>query len=258
MAIKLAVTLDALLDRADKKLADVHPTVREKAIELIKRAHAQGIYVLITQGFRSIAEQNELYAQGRTKPGKIVTNAKGGYSYHNFGLAFDVVIQNADGSLCWSVADKRWKTVGAIGKSIGLEWGGDWRKFPDYPHFQLTFGLSLADLRAGKRPPQPAQLEAPVQATQVAKVAKPPQPITTYPLPNGILKRGSRGEAVKQLQRALNAARFKCGQVDGIYGAKTEDAVRRFQMVYLPYEVDGIYGPKTKAKLAEVLQGGGK
>jgi peptidoglycan LD-endopeptidase CwlK len=158
MAIKLAdktPTLQSLLDRADKKLANVHPTLKAKAIELIKRAHAQGIYVLITQGYRSIAEQNELYAQGRTKPGKIVTNARGGYSYHNFGLAFDIVIQNADGSLCWSVADKRWKTVGAIGKSLGLEWGGDWRDFPDYPHFQLTFGLSLADLRAGKRPPQP-------------------------------------------------------------------------------------------------------
>jgi peptidoglycan LD-endopeptidase CwlK len=155
MAIKLAVTLQSLLDRADKKLTNVHPTLKAKAIELIKRAHAQGIYVLITQGYRSIAEQNELYAQGRTKPGKVVTNARGGYSYHNFGLAFDIVIQNTDGSLCWSVADTRWKTVGAIGKSLGLEWGGDWRKFPDYPHFQLTFGLSLADLRAGKRPPQP-------------------------------------------------------------------------------------------------------
>jgi peptidoglycan LD-endopeptidase CwlK len=166
MAIKLAVTLQALLDRADKKLANVHPTLKAKAIELIKRAHAQGINVLITQGYRSIAEQNELYAQGRTKPGKIVTNAKGGYSYHNFGLAFDIVIQNADGSLCWSVADKRWKTVGAIGKSLDLEWGGDWRKFPDYPHFQLTFGLSLADLRAGKRPPQPAKPAQPKAAVK--------------------------------------------------------------------------------------------
>jgi peptidoglycan LD-endopeptidase CwlK len=75
------------------------------------------------QGYRSIAEQNELYAQGRKKPGKIVTNARGGYSYHNFGLAFDIAIQNDDGSLCWSVADTRWKTAGVIGKSLGLEWG---------------------------------------------------------------------------------------------------------------------------------------
>jgi peptidoglycan LD-endopeptidase CwlK len=186
MAIKLAdktPTLQSLLDRADKKLTNVHPTIKTKAIELIKRAYAQGIYVLITQGFRSIAEQNELYAQGRTKPGKIVTNAKGGYSYHNFGLAFDIAIQNADGSLCWSVADKRWKTVGAIGKSLGLEWGGDWRKFPDYPHFQLTFGLSLADLRAGKRPPQPAQPKEPITKEAPKLEAKQPnQPKTAYEL----------------------------------------------------------------------------
>jgi peptidoglycan LD-endopeptidase CwlK len=153
----MAVTLQSLLDRAESKLTGVHPTVREKAIELVKRAHAKGINVLITQGLRTIAEQNELYAQGRTKPGKIVTNAKGGYSYHNFGLAFDIVIQNAEGSLCWNTGDKRWQTVGALGKSLGLEWGGEWRKFPDYPHFQLTFGLTLADLRAGKRPPTPRQ-----------------------------------------------------------------------------------------------------
>lgn len=190
MAIKLAdktPTLQALLDRADKKLANVHPTLKAKAIELIKRAHAQGINVLITQGFRSIAEQNELYAQGRTKPGKIVTNAKGGYSYHNFGLAFDIVIQNADGSLCWNTGDKRWKTVGAIGKSLGLEWGGDWRKFPDYPHFQLTFGLSLADLRAGKRPPQPQ--------------AKPAQPST--PRQGGETEVNTKSTYELELEKAI-------------------------------------------------------
>lgn len=70
-----------------------------------------------------------------------------------------------------------------------------------------------------------------------------------YPLPNGVLKRGSKGNSVKQLQRALNAANFNCGAVDGIYGAKTEDAVRRFQMVYDAYNVDGIYGPRTKTRL---------
>jgi N-acetylmuramoyl-L-alanine amidase len=59
---------------------------------------------------------------------------------------------------------------------------------------------------------------------------------------------------VKQLQRALNAVNFKVGSVDGIYGVQTKDAVRRFQLVYLPYDVDGIYGPQTKNKLAAVLK----
>jgi N-acetylmuramoyl-L-alanine amidase len=82
----------------------------------------------------------------------------------------------------------------------------------------------------------------------------PTPPAEQYPLPNGILKQGDSGEAVKQLQRALNAVNFKVGSVDGIYGVQTKDAVRRFQLVYLPYDVDGIYGPQTKNKLAAVLK----
>lgn len=70
-----------------------------------------------------------------------------------------------------------------------------------------------------------------------------------YPLPTGVLRRGSKGNGVKQLQRALNAANFKCGAVDGIYGAKVEDAVRRFQSVYDAYNVDGEYGSRTRSRL---------
>lgn len=147
----MTIGLKELLEKADKKLRGVHPAVAAKARQLVTNAYKKGISVIITQGLRTIEEQNELYAQGRTKPGKIVTNAKGGYSYHNFGLAFDFAILKDDGSVSWNVDDK-WKRVGAIGKSLGLEWGGDWKDFKDYPHFQYTFGLSLADLRAGKRP----------------------------------------------------------------------------------------------------------
>jgi peptidoglycan LD-endopeptidase CwlK len=144
-----------LLNRAEKKLSGLHPVVAEKARNLIKKAHSEGIYIIITQGLRTIEEQNRLYAQGRTKPGKIVTNARGGYSYHNFGLAFDFCVCDVvKGSLApnWNV-DRRWLRVGQIGKSLGLEWGGDWKSFKDYPHFQYTFGLSLAQLRSGKKPP---------------------------------------------------------------------------------------------------------
>lgn len=78
-----------------------------------------------------------------------------------------------------------------------------------------------------------------------------------YPLPSGILKRGSKGADVKLLQNALNAVNFRCGEADGIYGPKTEDAVRRFQKVYLPYEVGGVYGPNTMEKLKAVLKSKG-
>ncbi|MFS0902911.1 N-acetylmuramoyl-L-alanine amidase [Priestia aryabhattai] len=90
--------------------------------------------------------------------------------------------------------------------------------------------------------------------TSPTPTPSPTPPSEQYPLPNGILKQGDSGEAVKQLQRALNAVNFKVGSVDGIYGVQTKDAVRRFQLVYLPYDVDGIYGPQTKNKLATVLK----
>ena len=167
----MTIGLKELIEKAEKKLKGVHPVVATKARQLIEQAYKEGINVIITQGLRTIEEQNELYAQGRTKPGKIVTNAKGGYSYHNFGLAFDFALLNPDGSVNWNV-DEKWKRVGAIGKSLGLEWGGDRRGFPDYPHFQYTFGLSLADLRAGKRPLEQAtkqQQEPTVQTYVVQK-----------------------------------------------------------------------------------------
>ncbi|QNM43765.1 N-acetylmuramoyl-L-alanine amidase [Shouchella clausii] len=82
---------------------------------------------------------------------------------------------------------------------------------------------------------------------------KAPAKKKKYPLPSGVLKRGSKGEAVRQLQTALNAANFRVGNVDGDYGPKTEDAVRRFQSVYLPREVDGIYGPNTQKELDKVV-----
>jgi peptidoglycan LD-endopeptidase CwlK len=70
---------------------------------------------------------------------------------HNFGLAFDVVPLNA-GKPIWNVSDPVWKDVGQIGKGCGLEWAGDWKTFKEYAHFQYTAGLSLAEIREGKRP----------------------------------------------------------------------------------------------------------
>jgi N-acetylmuramoyl-L-alanine amidase len=86
---------------------------------------------------------------------------------------------------------------------------------------------------------------------------KKPQISYKYPLPSAVLKKGMKGEAVKQLQRALNAIGFKCGDADGDFGTKTLDALRRFQMVYLPYEVDGVYGPNSRNRLKAVLKSKG-
>lgn len=155
------MTLNELLEKAKKKLEGVHPVVKEKALKLVENSYKRGVCIAITQGFRSIEEQNELYSQGRTKPGKVVTNAKGGDSYHNYGLAIDFCLIVDDKQYVWDIdgdfdEDKKadWMEVVEEAKKLGFEWGGDFKSFKDYPHFQYTFGLSIDDLKAGKRPPQ--------------------------------------------------------------------------------------------------------
>ncbi|MBA2872427.1 LAS superfamily LD-carboxypeptidase LdcB [Anoxybacillus calidus] len=124
----MTVGLKELLEKAEVKLKGVHPVVASKARQLITNAYKRRINVLITQGFRSIEEQNELYAQGRTKPGKIVTNAKGGYSYHNVGLAIDFCLLVDDKKVVWDtnadfdrdkIAD--WMEVVEEAKKLGFE-----------------------------------------------------------------------------------------------------------------------------------------
>lgn len=149
----MRVALKTLVDRSVKNMGTgIHPVVKESAIEMITRAYNEGINVQISSGFRSYAEQNQLYAKGRTALGSIVTNARGGYSNHNFGLAIDYFLVSEDGSSAiWSVNTK-WKRVAAIGKSLGFSWGGDWTSFKDYPHLEMTGGLTTSQLRAGRKP----------------------------------------------------------------------------------------------------------
>ena len=107
----------------------------------------QGIRVVLTWGYRSIKDQNELYAKGRTAPGNIVTNAYGGYSWRNFGLAADYAFI-IDGKVTWTGP---WDKFGKVARAFGLEWGGDWKRFTDRPHVQCTRGKTLAQMRAAAR-----------------------------------------------------------------------------------------------------------
>lgn len=118
-------------------------------------------------------------------------------------------------------------------------------------------GITYKALGKGDGDPKPEPQKPEPQKPEPAKPEQPSNPPEKYMIPQVNLVRGSRGEAVKQLQRTLNAIYFKCGAVDGSYGPKTEDAVRRFQMVYLPREVDGKYGPNTGKKLESVLKSRG-
>lgn len=125
-----------------KKLSAVHPKLAVYANQMAEALAKRGISILLTDGLRTFEEQDKLYAKGRTTSGKIVTYARGGYSNHNYGLAFDVVpLRN--GKPDWDASRETWNIIGDEGKRVGLEWGGTWKKLVDLPHFQLPVGLEV-------------------------------------------------------------------------------------------------------------------
>jgi peptidoglycan L-alanyl-D-glutamate endopeptidase CwlK len=132
---------------SQRNIEKLHPKVRNKATEFINKIEKElGIKLRVTSTLRTYAEQDKLYAQGRTTKGGIVTNAKGGQSNHNFGTALDVV-PIVNGQADWKTSADTWNKIAIVGKSLGFEWGGDWKSFVDKPHFEMQFGNSLAQLR---------------------------------------------------------------------------------------------------------------
>lgn len=130
--------------RIDRSL--LHPQLNFKLGKLLDRCEKQGIYLIITEGFRTKEYQDALYAKGRTVPGKIVTNAKGSTysSQHMWGIAFDIAIN--DKHLTYDVPTI--KKVAKIAKKLGLGWGGDWTSIVDTPHFYLKqWGSTTTQLR---------------------------------------------------------------------------------------------------------------
>jgi peptidoglycan L-alanyl-D-glutamate endopeptidase CwlK len=122
------------------------PLVARKRDMLIALAEQRGTPIRVVSGFRSSKEQDDLYAQGRTKPGNIVTQAKGGQSFHNYGIAFDVCFKSPPASHPYNGND--WYALEKLGNSIGLEHGD--RGYVDLPHFQLRLGYSLEDFQKGR------------------------------------------------------------------------------------------------------------
>lgn len=140
---------------------ELHTTVKNKMDTLISQVEELGIRIIITEGFRSVEEQDKLYEQGRSTAGNIVTHAKGGESYHNYGLAIDFALLDINSNAIWDMtydgngnAKADWMEVVDTAKALGFEWGGDWANFKDYPHFEMDFGLTIEELQRGERPPE--------------------------------------------------------------------------------------------------------
>jgi len=128
---------------SEKRLALVHP----KLAQLVRQIAANvGFEIRAVQGLRTWAEQDMLYAQGRTRIGPKLTNARGGYSNHNFGLAVDLCPFKG-GKPQWN-DNAGFTQIGNTATRLGLEWGGGWARFPDRPHIQLRGIPTLAECRA--------------------------------------------------------------------------------------------------------------
>jgi hypothetical protein len=146
-SIKTGDCIDTWDSVTNKKIEKLHPKIRCSVKNFINEVEkTMGIKLRVIQGFRTYAEQDALYAQGRTTGGSKVTNAKGGQSNHNFGLAIDVA-EIKNGKIDWNEQEKVLPKVAPIGKKWGFEWGGDWKSLKDKPHFEMMFGKSLSELR---------------------------------------------------------------------------------------------------------------
>jgi peptidoglycan L-alanyl-D-glutamate endopeptidase CwlK len=120
-----------------KRLLEVYTGLAQKIIKL--DSLIPSVNLQVSQGLRTWADQDALYAKGRTEPGEIVTNAPGGYSWHEFGLAVDVFPADViSGAPDWNPSHPSWAKIIEAAPSLNLVSGSCWKYCPDYPHLQYT------------------------------------------------------------------------------------------------------------------------
>lgn len=172
-----------------RDITQCHPRLQELAKKLVEEGKKQGLIIGISECFRTVAEQNDLYAQGRTKPGSIITNTPGSSysSHHQWGTAFD--IYRNDGNGAYNDSDGWFTKVGRIGQKLGLEWGGSWTSPVDKPHFQLPdWGSTTSQLKA-----KYGTVEA-FKKTWVTIEPYKPQKLSKVKLDGVMVKTGARYE----------------------------------------------------------------
>lgn len=231
-------------EHSKEKLSKVHPLLAEKVEALLS---ILGGDVRVVSGLRTYAEQDALYAQGRTKPGNRVTNARGGQSNHNFALAIDLC-PFTDGKPDWD-NNAEFNRIGVNARAVGLEWGGDWAHIIDKPHVQLK-GLTVRECRdlhakggmpaVWKRASEinKSDIDIPISEQTSASQGEPEH----HPDFDRDLHFGDKGADVRALQVKLGVT------VDGDFGWNTKQAVLNLQHKSGMRE-DGIVGPNTRAKL---------
>lgn len=238
----------------------LHPRLKKKAVQLQEACSQQGISISFSEGFRTVEEQDALYAQGRTLPGNIVTNAKGSTysSQHQWGIAVDFYLNmdvDNDGSKsedAFNNSTGLFDRVGEIAKSIGLGWGGDWTSIKDRPHLYLPdWGSVTSELKQQYGTPQRfmetwgasgigyerTQFIRDVQSclgTDVDGIAGPKTLQNTVTIS---ASENRKHPVVRPIQKRLNALGYDCGVSDGIAGTKFTKAVKLYQKNVLGYKI---------------------
>lgn len=249
-----------------RDITALHPRLQEKAALLITECEKQGIHILFSECLRTIAEQDALYAQGRTTPGSIVTNARGSTysSQHQWGIAIDFYGDmdiDGDGDKkddAFNNSTGLFDRVGQIAKALGLGWGGDWVSIKDRPHLYLPdWGSTTVELKrmygtpanfmqtwkdgkvtvdaiGGINTVSPTGYErtAFIMDVQAATGSKVDGKAGAETIRNTVTVSASKNRkhpVVPAIQKRLNALGYNCGTVDGIAGPKFTAAVKAYQ-----------------------------
>lgn len=230
-----------------RDIKQLHPRLQEKITELKALCKKEGLNIGIGECFRSVAEQDKLYAQGRTTPGSIVTNAKGSTysSQHQWGIAFDF-FKNVKGHEYDDIAF--FNKVGALAKSIGLAWGGDWKNPVDKPHLYLgDWGSTTTKLKN-----QYGTFEKFKATWEVKKVETKKE---VYKLTT--LKKGSKGTDVTIFESIMKKMGYYTGKIDTDFGSGCVKACNKFQEKYPECgtngKPDGTWGKKCWKKALSLL-----
>ena len=265
-----------------RDITQLHPELQEKLQKTINACEAAGITIKISECLRTVAEQEALYAQGRTTPGNKVTNARGtSYSsQHQWGIAADFyLVEDVDGDGATSDDSYNDKTglfgkVGQIAKAHGLGWGGDWKSPVDKPHLYLPqWGSTTTKLKQQYGTPEKFMATWQKKTTTTSTSKAPDAKIKEIQhwcnayCNAGLAEDGVYGPKTQKgltvaLQAYLNRKTGSTLVLDGVWGAKTKAACvtakNKGEHVYIaqsalychgydPGTLDGIYGQKTKA-----------
>lgn len=153
LIVKYADTYGRFDDRTEGVIATLLPNAQIQARKFMLLTKDFKLTVKLISGTRSYAEQNNLYAQGRTLKGNKVTNARGGYSNHNFGIAWDIGIFSGNKYYTGATSAEE-KAYIELSKLIlptlgdKLSWGGNWKKIVDRPHYEMTTNKPISQVRA--------------------------------------------------------------------------------------------------------------